>query len=1265
MGGEFCKPEEICKKDAIYHLLKNLKQRFSPNDIGKLLVHDVRQEIKKRYVPKRDIKAGDIEKRFGSYVKIASDALAEIYKFAPEIHKILNFPSYSKFQIYGWRFVYDVLTNNTSLIITAPTGSGKTEVFVPPLIYKIVENLKKKEDFMALIIYPRISLLKDQASRIFKYVYNAQKFFNTSYITIGLQFGGVATNIDNTLQNKNIFEDKRSGIFKLFNCPICGSGNLTFRKRGRKGHFLRCINCNAEWKVSLAKDEHIRQKVNILITTFESLDRLFLHPKFDELFNRLNAIFIDEVHLFHGIYGAHISNFIENIEISKEEEVAKIGISATIASPEHFGSKLFYKSNNTIKEKLITIRAEEFALEDQGCEFIYFIKSAEEENRSLDTSCFIQTVMAVGHGILEKEQQALAFIDSIDLVKRFKGQISDAEQTKELWKFRTIVDEIKFKDKVCPKTDPCNCEIYKNGECWRIINSKPLCYENKQGKLKEQSLEITEVSSQSYNDKWLKADIVLTTPSLEVGIDVDTIVATLHYRAPRTIFSFIQRRGRAGRKLDKAFTFVVLGNTSMDNFFFYKRHRLLDENRYDLPLNPHNDVIKKMHNKLIEHREKIVNLFREKNESAQEVIYTYIIEFLLNCDLIKNVYINEIKTFIESEDFNDFRNKFKEWIKKEKNNMEEVLNVEYILKSLEEESPDNKKLLEKISELREAIRKGNYSKIEEIKEHISDILLDIARDIKNTEGRDAYRRFEKDTKNKLEELLDKIKVHKLHKSIINRIENYYLFFKTLYDKLEIDNLNWNWKSNSIPEIVKAIFQATFYLHLGINPNKDKDCLFNDVDFYLPDAFFQEVKPIVIEINRGNGRYDLVLEDSSLLEFMLIPYKPIHRYSGDTFLNVINTGTNELENVHKESDNVVKIKIPIKTDYIKGVDKGESFEVSALTVKFLRTDDKGKQTLKLCPECFNLYSFNRKKTCHGKKLLNVRLKTEPITEKFSETCENSYIEKTKLFSLTKLSVESRILGSDVKVYRVNVTDKDIFPTANVIYELKVKYEKPLSYKLITKGIIWKIPQEILQDIRNTKEREKLLHTGAHILLKVVASLGGVHEQMLQYSFDVEKGEVKVWERYEGGIGIVDTVFRKLKEDPFSVYKEFLSVVLCPIYLSDRIKVGELSVDKIPEYIYSEWHIGKDDELIKEICDEVEQELSIEYDENTITCKDGCPVCVYVNYCQSGFAQENEVSRSLGERLIKSFIKEKRIDALDENELAHVLVRKKDSAIILNL
>jgi len=1250
--GRKCKLISVCREDEIVHVLKNLKQRFSTSQEGKPLVYRVECEIRERFIPKRNKTIHEL-RRGEAYAKIANDSYAEFSRIAFPIHEILNFDAYSEFQFYGWGYVYTTLLKNQGLILSAPTGSGKTETFIPPLIIKLIEDFKNQIDSMYLLVYPRTALLKEQVQRIFKYVYNAkQRLRPEKDIVIGLQFAGIASDIERTQRNTDIFKNRNK--FLLFKCPVCRDGDLIFNRTRRK-HVLKCEGCEAEWLVSLAKNTHISLRPNILITTFESLDRLFMHPKFEDLFERIEGIFVDEVHLFHGIYGAHISNFIKNIEEVKGKEIAKIGISATISNPKEFGSKLFYKETNA--NDLDVLTSEEFEKEKSGCEYIYFIKAYHDENSSLEAATFIQAAMAIGHGILKGDEQALAFIDSVDLVKRFKGQLQDAEENKSLWKFRLLLDEIKYKNLSCPQSHPCNCDIYKYGECWRVINLKNKCYKPSSA-LKEDPLKVEEVSSQSGRSKWEEADFILSTPSLEVGIDKDTILATMHYRAPRSVFSFIQRRGRAGRKSDKAYTFLVLGNTSMDNFYFYKRHRLLDEKRYSLPLNPSNGIIEKMHFYLILQRQNLVEKYEEYGEKASQVIKDFTLNFFKTCSLLNTVYNKKIK---ELEDSNNFIDSFGRWIEEEKNNLEAFFNVEQIIKYMKDEVPEIKDLAD---ELLSAIKNSDFDEVYNIQNKISVILVKKELDLIEKLGRnnEDLREF-RETRENLERYLDKIQTINIKTTIIDRLENYYHFFKTLVDKLR--GRDWLWKSNSIPDIVKTFLQASFYLHLNVDYKEDDGCEFKDVDFYIPDAYFQEVKPIIVEVKRGNFKLpDIVLEDSSMLEYILIPYKAIYRYSGDDFVNVVDSGKNEIDFIEKLGDHKYRITIPIRYEYFKGLDKGNNFEVNTISVKSLKTDNQGKQTLKICPECFTLHSYTKKLPCHNSPLENIRVDAKPVSKREIKVNLDT-AERVGKFTLSKIEAKILVEGSDVNVFKTNIVNGNIIPTKNKLYQLEVRYEKPLSYTLISKGIIWKVDDELLDKL-SSKERKILLHSGAHLLLKLVASLGGVHEQVLQYHFDVEKGEIYVWERYEGGIGVVDTVFSKIKENPLEVYTDLVNSVLCPIHLADRIKKEK--IENVCEYLkrilLEEFYIGEDNELISELTNEVEKELK-ELKNGEYTCKDGCPVCIHINYCQDGFNQENVVSRKLTEKLVKALLRKINIEELNQGNMAKVLARINDKVIIVDI
>src|SRR3712207_6996375 len=52
-----------------------------------------------------------------------------------------KFKFFSRFDLDGWQKVVTAINQQTGLVITAPTGSGKTEVFLLPTIQQIVKSL--------------------------------------------------------------------------------------------------------------------------------------------------------------------------------------------------------------------------------------------------------------------------------------------------------------------------------------------------------------------------------------------------------------------------------------------------------------------------------------------------------------------------------------------------------------------------------------------------------------------------------------------------------------------------------------------------------------------------------------------------------------------------------------------------------------------------------------------------------------------------------------------------------------------------------------------------------------------------------------------------------------------------------------------------------------------------------------------------------------------------------------------------------------------
>ncbi|WP_013322887.1 DEAD/DEAH box helicase [Gloeothece verrucosa] len=185
----------------------------------------------------------------------------------------------------------------------------------------------------------------------------------------------------------------------------------------------------ATFRTSISKNDHAITRPHILVTTAESLDRLYLNPKpdFENYLRQLTGIVFDEVHLYHSVYGVHIYHLVRRLEELKNGQcLTRIASSATISDPGGFIRNFFYgNSHNSV----LVHDASNYEQEPAGLEVLYFLQSPEELNIGA-ASTLIQSVMAMGHGVLSNDDRAIVFSDSLDMAGRLTAQIKDAEENK-------------------------------------------------------------------------------------------------------------------------------------------------------------------------------------------------------------------------------------------------------------------------------------------------------------------------------------------------------------------------------------------------------------------------------------------------------------------------------------------------------------------------------------------------------------------------------------------------------------------------------------------------------------------------------------------------------------------------------------------------------------------------------------------------------------------------------------------------------------------
>lgn len=1242
-------------------ILKSLRQRRQVEDVGRDLVGQIRIQTKLRERPNRKITISDLK---GHRQQIAKIGKREYY---------------SRFQVDGWQRVLDTIRKKSGLVIVAPTGAGKTEVFLLPILYGIAQALHKKGEMRHFIfLYPRTTLLKDQLARIFKYVDSVEQevfdgtddmFTNRKQVShkivVGFQFSGIASEAKATWRNPDIFENER--YFRIVEqCPVCEKGRLEKQKRKNRITPLKCNNqdCGAKFDVSLSKNDHIQTKPHILVTTVESLDGLYFtpRPEYEAYLRDLTGIIFDEVHLYDSLYGVHVFKLVQAIENLKENQpLAKISSSATVSSPNRFAAKLFYGDEN----RPVTVhQPNNSEMIPDGMEVIYFLQSPTTENAPSTSSTLIQTVEAVGHGFLTNDKRGLVFTESVDMAHRLQAQIQDAEDAENnqggLWRFRTILDEIIFEENRCPKTTPIQCNaLYQNGECWRGVIGGLNCTSNIN--IRDTPLNITCVSSRSKGDFWdPSVQIVTATSALEVGVDDDRIQATFHYRPPRTVFNFIQRRGRAGRQIgDIAYTFMILGTESSDHFYFFRRNRLLNST-YELPLNPNNAVIQSMHASLHSARQRMKEHI--ERQRPQKGILAWILETLQKCSVIRQYYDSQIREIKSQHSYKNRKERFLAWIRDEVNRFDAYLNLRQTLNQIEDSSPDH---------LREDIRQvfvliDQYLKEGQIdQKNIQAALIDIDRELRTLA-------FQEQNEEELENLRDlgnrlldvwQIFVGQSRFEVDTDLaESFHDFFRTLNKFNDPDRRDQI--LNYAPDVLKTVLQAFFYLNVATQKIPSHQNCISCTAYFIPNAYFQQVKPLIIEVrtNRTVESPRLEQENITYLSSLFLPYRISYRYRDHPYLSTIETA-HDPSLVHQQNGRTI-VELDLRGE---GIRRGNTFLPRKIYVRSIRGDKAGDGIFKLCPQCYMLYSENRYRKCHGQNLIPVKVYATPVIERSGEVNQSQRITQTFDF-IEEMNGGTTVLGSDVEAHQqIWENQRYVRKQSQPIIEFQARYRQKVAYTLPTKGIRWNLKEIIdcvLQNnslqqqikalpIPKTLDQNLVLHTAAHMLYKAIAAISGVNEEVLEYAIDQKDTSISVWERYEGGAGISEIVRETLRSNPKEFYRELLASAICPVNLAEQIRWN--TSQELQTYLTQNWHLAADDELLASIIQEVHSERQDneqrrqEKMEKTCLRNDGCPICLHLTYCVA--ERENRdhvVSRLVAEELMHCLVQ-----TISRNELERLM------------
>lgn len=606
--------------------VRHVKQRFRSDDADRrpYLVRNLKIELKDRDKPTRDRSLRAVFARTTAEADEAQrTALSGLERALLGLWG--ENAALAAFQEKGLRSILAAWRGEgrATFAIAADTGSGKTEAACLPLIAgALSDRLNGIEGVRAILAYPRIRLVANQAQRLSSYLAACAESEDLPLLTLGLQVKDVPDSFANMHERyKETWPQAgpNSYRFPFFACPACGAALNLKPGGGRDGaDALVCVQGDWRFDGWIGSKESLRfAPPALFLPTTDSLHQWLHDQRYGRMFGDdpqfapPRAILADEIHLYTHIHGAQVGLTLRRLaaraainDPSARETVA-IGMSATIGDPARAWGRLVGRGD----VEVIRPEAGETDANPRGREYFLFIQP-EVESRGADiagASTTIQSLMCLGHGMrrrtgAEGGYRSLVFFDSIDKMRRLHGAYIDAEEGRELAGFR--INAFGDDAQGAPQTECCHepvgCDRFRDGECWWFAaNDARQCGA---GGLRAPGAPLRVARTPIYSgtsgdaEALVKgADVVFATSSLEVGYDDPDITLVYQHYAPQNLASFIQRKGRGGRGVDdRPLTAVTLSIYSPRDSWWFRRPRdMVSPKDFDAPINPDNAFVRR------------------------------------------------------------------------------------------------------------------------------------------------------------------------------------------------------------------------------------------------------------------------------------------------------------------------------------------------------------------------------------------------------------------------------------------------------------------------------------------------------------------------------------------------------------------------------------------------------------------------------------------------------------------------------------------------
>ena len=316
------------------------------------------------------------------------------------------------------------------------------------------------------------------------------------------------------------------------------------------------------------KQKMLRKPPHILITTPESLAIALVAPRFRKLLVNVQWVIVDEIHeLASTKRGAHLSLSLERLEELQEEEkeLQRIGLSATIAPLDEVARFLVGYKNDGISRNCVIVDARFTKPVDIRvvCPIVDIIHASAEELNDAIYKTLIE--------LISKHRTTLVFTNTRSATERV------------VYKLRKIFE----KNNGIIDADSIEAHHSSLSRDIRLEVEEKL----KKGKLKA----------------------VVSSTSLELGIDIGYIDLVILLSSPKSVSRLLQRIGRAGhhiKEVSKGRVIVVDRDDLVECTVLVKEAYRRHIDRVKIPKNPLDVLAQHIVGMAIEKRWKVEEAYR-------------------------------------------------------------------------------------------------------------------------------------------------------------------------------------------------------------------------------------------------------------------------------------------------------------------------------------------------------------------------------------------------------------------------------------------------------------------------------------------------------------------------------------------------------------------------------------------------------------------------------------------------------------------------------